>query len=91
MGTDALLAQYVLCIAIPVDGTPQRWAQNWFLMCTYALLAHYLLCIATPVDGTPQRWAQNVFVMRTYALPASTRATRGSSRHWTICGRLALG
>ena len=33
----------------PVDGAPQRWAQNCFYMCTYALLAQTLLCIATPV------------------------------------------
>ena len=33
----------------PVDGAPQRWAQNCFYMRTYALLAQTLLCIAIPV------------------------------------------
>merc|ERR1719420_343290 len=33
----------------PVNGAPQRWAQNCFFMCTYALLAQTCLCIAIPV------------------------------------------
>merc|ERR1719379_2217886 len=33
----------------PVNGAPQRWAQNCFFMCTYAVLAQTCLCIAIPV------------------------------------------
>jgi len=33
----------------PVNGAPQRWAQNCFFMCTYALLAQTCLCVAIPV------------------------------------------
>merc|ERR1719265_1942969 len=33
----------------PVNGAPQKWAQNCFFMCTYALLAQTLLCICIPV------------------------------------------
>merc|ERR1719181_860943 len=33
----------------PVNGAPQKWAQNCFFMCTYALLAQTCLCIAIPV------------------------------------------
>merc|ERR1719420_1738867 len=28
----------------PVNGAPQKWAQNCFFMCTYALLAQTCLC-----------------------------------------------
>merc|ERR1719218_302991 len=33
----------------PVNGAPQRWAQNCFFACTYALLAQTCLCVAIPV------------------------------------------
>merc|ERR1719191_2588204 len=33
----------------PVNGAPQKWAQNCFFMCTYALMAQTCLCIAIPV------------------------------------------
>merc|ERR550514_2007715 len=33
----------------PVNGAPQKWAQNCFFMCTYALLAQTCLCIVIPV------------------------------------------
>jgi len=33
----------------PVNGAPQRWAQNCFFMCTYAVLAQTCLCVAIPV------------------------------------------
>jgi len=33
----------------PVNGAPQKWAQNCFFMCTYAALAQTCLCIAIPV------------------------------------------
>merc|ERR1719379_1287273 len=33
----------------PVNGAPQKWAQNCFFMCTYAVLAQTCLCIAIPV------------------------------------------
>merc|ERR1719353_1709344 len=33
----------------PVNGAPQKWAQNCFFMCTYALLAQTCLCIGIPV------------------------------------------
>merc|ERR1719169_256131 len=41
----------------PVNGAPQKWAQNCFFMCTYALLAQTCLCIAIPVvlGGTAKK------------------------------------
>jgi hypothetical protein len=33
----------------PVNGNPQRWAQNCFYMCTYAVLAQTLLSVAIPL------------------------------------------
>merc|ERR1719316_2527529 len=33
----------------PVNGAPQKWAQNCFFMCTYALMAQTCLCVAIPV------------------------------------------
>merc|ERR1719240_1920438 len=33
----------------PVNGAPQKWAQNCFFMCTYALLLQTCLCVAIPV------------------------------------------
>merc|ERR1719161_232785 len=33
----------------PVNGNPQKWAQNCFYMCTYAVLAQTLLSIAVPL------------------------------------------
>merc|ERR1719359_2450197 len=33
----------------PVNGAPQKWAQNCFFMCTYALALQTLLCIAIPL------------------------------------------
>jgi len=33
----------------PVNGNPQKWAQNCFFMCTYALLAQTLFSIAVPM------------------------------------------
>merc|ERR1719454_147625 len=33
----------------PVNGAPQKWAQNCFFMCTYALLAQTCLCVLIPV------------------------------------------
>merc|ERR1719473_2058626 len=33
----------------PVNGNPQKWAQNCFFMCTYAVLAQTLLSIAIPL------------------------------------------
>jgi len=33
----------------PVNGAPQKWAQNWFFACTYALLAQTILSIAIPL------------------------------------------
>jgi hypothetical protein len=33
----------------PVNGNPQRWAQNCFFMCTYAVLAQTCLCVAIPL------------------------------------------
>merc|ERR1719487_2512896 len=33
----------------PVNGAPQKWAQNCFFMCTYAVLAQTCLCIFIPV------------------------------------------
>merc|ERR1719460_1063807 len=41
----------------PVNGAPQRWAQNCFFMCTYALLVQTILTIAIPVvlGGTAKK------------------------------------
>merc|ERR1719284_193511 len=47
----------VLCIGArmralqmdPINGNPQRWAQNCFYMCTYALMMQTLLAIAIPL------------------------------------------
>merc|ERR1719440_2206171 len=33
----------------PVNGAPQKWAQNCFFMCTYALALQTCLCIAIPL------------------------------------------
>merc|ERR1719301_409782 len=33
----------------PLNGAPQKWAQNCFFMCTYALLAATLCSIAVPL------------------------------------------
>merc|ERR1719311_2018430 len=33
----------------PINGNPQKWAQNCFFMCTYALLAQTLLSVAVPL------------------------------------------
>merc|ERR1719465_116210 len=33
----------------PVNGAPQKWAQNCFFMCTYALMAQTCLCVVIPV------------------------------------------
>merc|ERR1719163_2550696 len=33
----------------PVNGNPQRWAQNCFFMCTYALLAQTICSVAVPL------------------------------------------
>jgi len=33
----------------PINGNPQKWAQNCFYMCTYAVLAQTLLSIAVPL------------------------------------------
>jgi hypothetical protein len=33
----------------PVNGNPQRWAQNCFFMCTYALLVQTILSVAVPI------------------------------------------
>merc|ERR1719388_553689 len=33
----------------PINGNPQKWAQNCFFMCTYALLAQTLFSIAVPL------------------------------------------
>jgi len=33
----------------PIHGSPQRWAQNCFYMCTYAVLAQTLISIAIPL------------------------------------------
>ena len=30
----------------PVNGNPQKWAQNCFFMCTYAVAAQVCLCTA---------------------------------------------
>merc|ERR1719199_1672546 len=44
----------------PVNGNPQKWAQNCFFMCTYALLLQTCLCIAIPlvVGGTVTKGEQ---------------------------------
>jgi len=33
----------------PINGHPQRWAQNCFYMCTYAVMAQCILAIAVPL------------------------------------------
>merc|ERR1719454_56032 len=33
----------------PINGSPQKWAQNCFYMCTYAVLAQTLISIAIPL------------------------------------------
>merc|ERR1719463_499149 len=33
----------------PINGNPQKWAQNCFFMCTYALLAQTILAVAVPL------------------------------------------
>merc|ERR1719408_805938 len=33
----------------PINGNPQKWAQNCFYMCTYALLAQTIFSIAVPL------------------------------------------
>merc|ERR1719262_2181737 len=33
----------------PINGNPQKWAQNCFFMCTYALLAQILFSVAVPL------------------------------------------
>merc|ERR1719463_984040 len=33
----------------PMNGAPQKWAQNCFFMCTYALMLQTCLCIAIPL------------------------------------------
>merc|ERR1719364_250307 len=33
----------------PINGNPQRWAQNCFFMCTYALLAQTIFSVAVPL------------------------------------------
>merc|ERR1719169_163988 len=33
----------------PVNGAPQKWAQNCFFMCTYALALQTTLCVVIPV------------------------------------------
>merc|ERR1719311_1344338 len=33
----------------PINGNPQKWAQNCFFMCTYALLAQTCLSVAVPL------------------------------------------
>merc|ERR1719271_1735723 len=41
----------------PVNGAPQKWAQNCFFMCTYALLVQTILTIAVPcvLGGTAKK------------------------------------
>merc|ERR1719198_894011 len=47
----------VLCIGArmralqmdPINGNPQRWAQNCFYMCTYAVMMQCIFAIATPL------------------------------------------
>merc|ERR1719271_830380 len=40
----------------PVNGAPQKWAQNCFFMCTYALMAQTILCVAVTLvlSGTSE-------------------------------------
>merc|ERR1719262_2034771 len=33
----------------PINGNPQRWAQNCFFMCTYALMAQTIFSVAVPL------------------------------------------
>jgi hypothetical protein len=33
----------------PINGAPQRWAQNCFYACTYAIMLHCILAIAVPL------------------------------------------
>jgi hypothetical protein len=33
----------------PINGNPQKWAQNCFFMCTYALLAQTIFSVAVPL------------------------------------------
>merc|ERR1719310_2468692 len=33
----------------PINGNPQKWAQNCFFMCTYALLAQTCFSVAVPL------------------------------------------
>merc|ERR1719191_177592 len=33
----------------PINGNPQKWAQNCFFMCTYALLAQTIISVAVPL------------------------------------------
>merc|ERR1719161_2883146 len=33
----------------PINGSPQKWAQNCFYMCTYALLAQTCFSVAVPL------------------------------------------
>merc|ERR1719207_205873 len=33
----------------PLNGSPQKWAQNCFFMCTYAVIAQVLISIAVPL------------------------------------------
>jgi len=33
----------------PLNGAPQKWAQNCFFMCTYAVIAQVLIAIAVPL------------------------------------------
>merc|ERR1719247_2824100 len=44
----------------PVNGAPQKWAQNCFFMCTYALALQTCLCIIIPivVGGTVKKGEQ---------------------------------
>merc|ERR1719389_527780 len=41
----------------PVNGAPQKWAQNCFFACTYALALQTALCIAIPlvIGGTVKK------------------------------------
>merc|ERR550514_1293022 len=41
----------------PVNGAPQKWAQNCFFMCTYALALQTCMCIAIPlvIGGTVEK------------------------------------
>jgi hypothetical protein len=33
----------------PINGNPQKWAQNCFFMCTYALMAQTIISVAVPL------------------------------------------